>query len=61
MNILIKVFKQGLARLLNPPTDLLIEFSLQSFESHLDLFRCAAFLIDGQDPPLEVHARLKRA
>ena len=60
-HILIKVFKQLLARILHRCLDTCIHLLLNLVEGSIDFFRSTALLIDVEHPLLEVNTRLDAA
>jgi hypothetical protein len=60
-DFLVEVVEEFLAGVALAQGDLGLHLTLELVEFKLDLFRCAALLVNGRYPLLEAHARLHRA
>jgi hypothetical protein len=55
VDILVEVFQQETARVVELGADRLVHFLLQLLEGSVDLLSRAALLVNGQDAFLEIH------
>src|SRR4051794_19167731 len=58
VDVLVKVLKQQLPRVVHPRTNTFIHLFLERAERRVNICRCTTLQVDREDPGLEIHARL---